>query len=369
MYSTFGPYHIARAKSLTSLYPDAVFLEIASKSKIYPWEENNSSKSFNLIRLYEDINMEDIPKTKLQIEIVRALDRIRPKVIMFHGLLEPGFKTLALWSMLKRIPAVLHIDSWYGDKIRRELIQKVKGFIYRFVYKAAFTSGARGREYLISMGFPSTKIWTGCDVVDNDYFAEESEKARLNSKDKAILGLPREYFLCVARYSNVKGHHILLKSFRKYKDLGGKWDLVLIGEGPLRDEIWRKIEFLNLQSFVIQKGWISYDILPKYYAYAGCLILPSISEPWGLVANEAAACGLPLILSDKCGCVPELCQHGLNGFVFEAGDAEELAEYMLKISSGEVDLVSFGNKSRELVSKLTPHTWAETVIDIVKTIV
>ena len=298
--------------------------------------------------------------------IVKVLNNVKPDIVMYHGLLAPGFKTLALWTRVKKIPAILHIDSWHGDKPRTSWKQKLKGIVYRFFYEAAFAAGRRCRDYLISLGFPPDRIWLGCDVVDNDYFARSAEHVRLNPNLREKEGLPEKYFLCVARYSWQKDHATLLKAYRKYLDMEGTWKLVLIGDGPLKNSIEELITMLNLENYVIQKGWIGYDRIPIYYAFSECLILPSVSESWGLVANEAAACGLPLILSDKCGCVPELCHHDVNGFVFRTGDYEELAKYMLKMSSGEIDLEAFGKKSKVLVSNLSPENWASTVLEIVE---
>ncbi len=283
---------------------------------------------------------------------------------MYHGLLAPGFQAIALWSKFKNIPGILHFDSWSDNKDRVSWQQVLKGNIYKFFYQHAFVAGKFSKDYLISMGYPKDKITLGCDVVDNNYFMEKSLYFKRFIKYRNSEGLPENYFLVVARYSAEKDHFTLLKAYKKYIDSGFDWKLVIIGEGPLREDIKRLIGTLKLDDHVIQKGWISYDRIPIYYSFARCLILPSQSEPWGLVANEAAACGLPLILSNKCGCVPELCVPGVNGFVFEAGDPVDLADCMRKISDGSVDLLVFGKKSTELVSPFTLESWASKVLEI-----
>ena len=220
------------------------------------------------------------------------------------------------------------------------------------------------KNILLSMGYPEKNIFEGCDVVDNQYFKERSSSYRNQEVTREKEGLPENYFLVVARYAHEKDHQTLLQAYRKYLDLGFDWKLVLVGEGPLKELIENLIKSLNLTDQVIQRGWISYEKIPIYYAFAQCLILPSSSEPWGLVANEAAACGLPLILSDRCGCVPELCIPGMNGFVFESGDSEKLCEYMGRISHGSVNLRAFGKKSTELVSSFSLESWALKVLEI-----
>jgi glycosyltransferase involved in cell wall biosynthesis len=112
----------------------------------------------------------------------------------------------------------------------------------------------------------------------------------------------------------------------------------------------------------------SYEELPSIYAYAKCFILASKSETWGLVVNEAAATGLPLIISQNCGCVPDMCLDGINGFTFRSGNVDQLAYHMLNISAGEVDLDEFGCMSQRLVARWTPENWAEALVDCTDTV-
>jgi glycosyltransferase involved in cell wall biosynthesis len=78
-------------------------------------------------------------------------------------------------------------------------------------------------------------------------------------------------------------------------------------------------------------GFIQYDELPYFYNHAKALILPSWSDQWGLVVNEAMACGLPVLVSEKCGCAPDLVVNGKNGFTFDPNDPEEFLKGMEKI--------------------------------------
>ena len=81
-------------------------------------------------------------------------------------------------------------------------------------------------------------------------------------------------------------------------------------------------------------GFLNQTEMPRAYAAADCLVLPSdYGETWGLVVNEAMACGLPAIVSDRVGCGPDLVMEGKTGFVFSFGDAESLAERMLRMAT------------------------------------
>jgi glycosyltransferase involved in cell wall biosynthesis len=92
-------------------------------------------------------------------------------------------------------------------------------------------------------------------------------------------------------------------------------------------------------------------------------LLPSRFEPWGVVVQEAAACGLPLICSDACGAGEHLLRDGLNGVVFPAGDAEALADGMLRMSGLDQSVRwEFGARSHELSRQYTPERWVATLM-------
>ena len=159
----------------------------------------------------------------------------------------------------------------------------------------------------------------------------------------------------------------LLKAFEIYRDNGGAWGLVIAGTGPMEKEL-KESTASKFSDVVSWFGWASYKDLPSLYHSASCLILPSLSESWGLVVNEAMAAGLPILVSERCGCVPELCHDGINGYSFDPFNVEQLAELMLKMSSDLIDIRSMGEASKKIIADYTPKKWAETVVKMCKTL-
>jgi glycosyltransferase involved in cell wall biosynthesis len=106
---------------------------------------------------------------------------------------------------------------------------------------------------------------------------------------------------------------------------------VLLGDGPLRETLNTQLWNLDLHQHVHLPGFKPYQELPAYYGLAKAFVHVSTSEQWGLVVNEAVASGLPLIVSNRCGCVPELMN--ANGFTFDPFDEKELAGQLLKMAS------------------------------------
>ena len=106
-------------------------------------------------------------------------------------------------------------------------------------------------------------------------------------------------------------------------------------------------------------GFRQIDELPRFYACAGCFIHASTTEQWGLVVNEAMACGLPVIVSERCGCAQDLVQDGVNGFRFDPLDTERLAELMATMSGTGFDLRGFGAASRKIIANWGPERFGE----------
>ena len=105
-----------------------------------------------------------------------------------------------------------------------------------------------------------------------------------------------------------------------------------------------------------------------YYGLAGGLVLPNTREPWGLVVNEAMASGLPVLVSQNCGCALDLVSPGLNGWIFDPMNQYDIADCMEKLATENTDLEAMQNASREIVAKYSLSNWAlsmEACIDTV----
>ena len=144
----------------------------------------------------------------------------------------------------------------------------------------------------------------------------------------------------------------LIEEFADYRERGGKWSLVLAGDGPLREPLKVLVTSLGLSGTVQFAGHKTSTGLLPYYAFAGCFVLPSTREPWGLVVNEAMASGLPVLVSDRCGCAEDLVQSGVNGFVFDPAERGAIRQSLQSIEKREGELlVRMGRQSREIIER------------------
>jgi glycosyltransferase involved in cell wall biosynthesis len=105
---------------------------------------------------------------------------------------------------------------------------------------------------------------------------------------------------------------------------------------------------------VIFMGYQPYSYLPKYYALADVFVHPAIQEPWGVSVNEAMACGLPVIVSDRVGAAYDLVQDGENGFIFRGGDVRSLQTVLERFFSiPENERLKMDAKSQDII-----RTWS-----------
>jgi glycosyltransferase involved in cell wall biosynthesis len=128
------------------------------------------------------------------------------------------------------------------------------------------------------------------------------------------------------------------------------WVWSIAGHGPLRAKIEESIVQLGLQDRVELLGHVPYQKLPALYRAADLYLQPSVSEPWGLAVNEAMACALPVIVSDRCGCREDLVRDGENGFLFDPLDPESLRRVLARVREVRDRWPSMGLASRRIVA-------------------
>ncbi|MHC1784986.1 MAG: glycosyltransferase family 4 protein [Anaerolineaceae bacterium] len=366
--NTLAPYHASRFQALkAALNEDIIFVELASNNNVYCWADQ--AEQAHAICLIPDREISTIPAREMVHSVDQLLSSHKPDVVIVVSYSSAGMRYGSLWARQNGAVSICVNESWHGDKIRWFIKEWAKGLWCRLFYDGMFVGGTRSKEYYRSLGFAEERFWLGQNTVDNDFYAARSKEVRdHDSLFRKRFNLPIRYFLCPARLSPVKNLARLIKSFSKYKADNGKWDLVITGSGPLEQDLKTLSRDLRLENNVIFSGWKQIDDMPVFYGLASCMILPSISEPWGLVVNEAMASSLPVLVSNKCGCQPELCFRGVNGFDFNPFLEDEMTAAMLKISSTSSDLGRMGSASYNIIQRFSPENYALSLSDCINTL-
>lgn len=362
IFDSFGPYHYARLNAVAKI-KETIGIELFGKSYDYAWIYKPKQVLFSHFTLFPDRNSKDVKTFELRDSINSILAKTNPDVIAINGYSEKSARIALKWCLINSKKTILMSDSTKFDFKRKLIKEYIKSKIVR-IYSSAIVGGQRNIEYLTGLGFNEKNIFDCYDVVDNNYFSSSVEKFR---KDDITLRnkykLPKNFILVNARFIPKKNILGIIRAYNTYqKRIIDPYHLVILGDGVLRDDITKLIIELNLSEQVILTGYIQYEELPIYYALAKFLILASLSEQWGLVVNEAMACGLPVIVSERCGCSPDLVKDGFNGFTFNPENIDELCDRMILISTDERLQVEMGLNSRQIISKFTPETFAENLL-------
>jgi glycosyltransferase involved in cell wall biosynthesis len=290
----------------------------------------------------------------------RVLNTTRPDVVCVNGWALPGSVETIAECMAADIPMVVMSESSMEDSARCYFAEAVKARVLT-LFGASLVGGRRHREYLENLGVAPSRIFEGYDAVDNDHFQSGSERARLAADTlREALRLPRFFFLACARFESKKNLERLVEAYAAYRKHASTkaWQLVIVGDGMLRPEVVAISQELGLTESVRLPGSICYEELPAYYGLAKVFIHASTTEQWGLVVNEAMASGLPVLVSERCGCVPELVRPGCNGFTFDPLNTEDIAAKMVEISGPHCDTKLMGMESQKIVSEWGPSRFA-----------
>lgn len=288
--------------------------------------------------------------------VIYKLLKYSPEIIIVSGYAQPSSFLAMLYAKLFRKRLILWCESTKNDqRYNHPLKEAYKRWFIRNCTEY-IVPGRASFEYLTLLGAEEPKIYLAANAVDNDFFADACDKNR-GSRDvfKQNKGYPEKIILYVGRLIEEKGILDLLKAFQllscNYRDLG----LVLIGSGEGEERFRNFCAEQNIKN-VFFAGFVHQDGLPAYYAAGDVFALPTHSDVWGLVLNEAMACRLPVVCSDVAGAAYDLVKNAENGYTYEKGNITELTEALNKtLNSGKE---SFGAKSYEIIQDYSPEKCA-----------
>ena len=257
-----------------------------------------------------------------------CLNKFAPEAVLCGGYNYFASWEALSWARRHNAEFVLWSESNSHDtRAGRACVESLKSYFLarcdRFV-----VPGKSSFDYLRSMG-TTQEILTAPNAVDNGWFASQAESALAQAAEfRKKYKLPPRYLLFVGRLVPEKGVFDLLEAYAKLEpDVRSDVGLVLAGDGACRTE-------LESAAMRIQPGTVSFpgfaqrEDLAGFYALAEALVLPTHSDTWGLVVNEAMACALPVIVSRVAGCSADLVEKGWNGYVVPPRDSRALGAAM-----------------------------------------
>ncbi len=293
---------------------------------------------------------EDLPLWRRLAAVRRYLADTRPHAVIIDQPADP-----VQWHMARQARrwggrAIARWASTAVDYSRSAWRERIKGWVYRG-FDAYLATGERAAEYLASFGVEASRIHLCGNPVDADTFARARSAAGPRQREKA--------FLFVGRFLPHKNLPALVHAFARYRAAGGDWDLRIVGageDGPAARAAARGVEGIEFL------GALEQPALVDLYLRCGALVLPSVSENWGLVVNEAMHCAMPILLSTRCGCEPDLLEPGGNGFALDPTRVEAIEEALSRLAGLDPELRErMGARSVEIAAAHSPERWASRV--------
>lgn len=294
-----------------------------------------------------------------------ALERAAPDVIVCGGYNYPASWRAQIWARKHGVPFVLWSESTARDiRKRRWVIDRAKK---RFVERstAFLVPGSAARQYLLHLGVHESQIYLAPNAVDNDFYKHHAHHAREHASEiRSKLDLPERYFVCVGRIVSEKGVFDLLRAYERLtgeiqKDVG----LVFVGDGAVRmqlEEAAAKVATGRIRLL----GFLHREQLASIYALAEALVFPTHTDTWGLVVNEAMACGLPIVVSDVAGCASDLVRQDWNGFVLPPHDIEKWSEALRLIATERELMRTMSRNSESRIHEFSPQRWAAGLAEL-----
>ncbi len=340
----------------------------------HPWGEAGQGLGLPLTTLMPknniaaDVTHRDGLPLVSQFKVDLHMSHLKPDVVFLPGWSFDLCQKVLKWAARHNVPAVVMSESKHDDESRSWWKEKLKSWLYLRKFAGALVGGDAHAAYVAELGIPINRIFKGYDAVENAHFAHSADEARaqeLQVRTRYSKMTPRPYFMAAFRLMPRKNAVTLIAAYESYRSRMGSeaWDLIVCGSGEQRDELLEITQARQLSANVHLVGFLPYHEVGHWYGLAQAFIHPALKEQWGLVINEACAAGLPVLCSKTVGAVPDLVHEGVNGFLFDPLDVEDMTSCMVKIHEvGDEERKRMGQHSRRLVEACAPEVFGRSLV-------
>jgi glycosyltransferase involved in cell wall biosynthesis len=297
-------------------------------------------------------------------DVCGVLAADQPDVVVVFGWHFKCFVQAARAARTLGIPVLVRTDSHLGAPrpLAKRLVKSIAYPLFLRCFDVFLPTGTRAAAYLRHYRVSESRIRIVPSCIDVDAFKSGARRARENREQiRARCGAADHELvvLFVGKLIDLKRAGDLLVAAGDLVRAGRAIRVVVVGTGPLETKLRRQASDLHIPATFT--GFVNQSLLPKFYTAADVLVLPSQSETWGLVVNEAFACGLPAIVSDRVGCAPDMICHDITGRVVQIGDCGGLARAIEEFGPKVHDLMVIEALAR-MTERYSPRRSAEAFV-------
>ncbi len=364
IHNIIAPYKVALFNELSKLIPNFEVIFVAEKEKRRDWEIDYKAIEFQYTVLFRG-SLDDLNNYSIARKTWTKLKELNPDTTIICDYSNIFGWSALFWAKINNSDLIFWLSSTFEDRKHSKIKEFLKHYFLKH-FDIGLAPGSRTKYYYQTMGMDASKIINTGYGVNNEYFLNAYNKY---NREKYLLYEQlriknQNNFIYIGRFAQEKNLLTLIRSFSRLKN--NNWGLLLLGDGPQKENLQMYIKNNQLEDKVLLPGFIQQAEIVKYLITSNVFVLPSLSEPWGLVVNEAMLCQLPVIVSTKCGCQPELVQEGLNGFSFEPNDELILTKIMQEFVNGSYNMKYMGETSLSIVKRHSPSVIAQNIVSGIK---
>jgi glycosyltransferase involved in cell wall biosynthesis len=304
-----------------------------------------------------------LPKSfikKIQV-VYQLVFKKKYKIIHIAGWSEPILQVLLIFAKFAKIPVVIESDTpFQPTKLWKRIIKKL---YYPQLFRLAslfLPGGKRQAKYIEYFGIKSSRIIPVQMTVDVSTIKNQAALITANEREytRKLYGINEKsiVFIFVGRLVEHKGLRNLLTVFKNLKN--DQAVLLIVGDGTMRQQVEHDA---SIHSNIRYAGRLSGNKLITTFHAADTLVLPSFMEPWGLVVNEAMALGLPVIVSDRVGCIDDLVFDQKTGLIINATDVEQLQQAIEDLANNHQKRIAMGKQAALHIADWTLENEAKNI--------
>lgn len=304
--------------------------------------------------LFPSHSSADLDKHAIKKAIFAALYKLQPDVIIAPSIVFYAGALGIAWAKQNGRKFIMFDDAKPTQVKRNFVVQWVKNLITSQVDGFWLPAKSYDADYALFKN-RGVHFFYGFSSIDNELFKSPTGYIPANRT-----------IISVARLVPIKNFEALLLAWQKIEQHNTGYSLLLLGNGPEEASLKQQAEILGLQSLRFVSA-VGNDQLPAYLQQGSAFVLPSLSETWGLVVNEAMASGLPVLLSRNINAAADLLQEGQNGFSFDPYDIDAISNSILKfIQLTDADKLRMSERSLSLIETMSYQKMGIQLVEALK---
>ena len=356
---------------LKEKYPESEFL-VAHIALYEASRSGMQDENFKYIYPYKVLfnrSLNEVSFKERLFSLFKTFDEFKPTVLNVTGYFDWAQILLMIYARQKGVKIVMSSESSSMDNNRSKIKENIKSWIVNRA-DTFFCFGKTSADYLISLGVKPDQIAVNnAAVIDEEVIKSNYDEAKLKLRTVPELKSENRNFVFVGRLAPEKNLEILVKAFiqiQKEIPEAQNWGLYFVGNGPSLPDLEALVKESSFPQQIRFTGGLPWYKVPEWLAKSDVLVLPSLSEPWGLVVNEAMVCGMPVIVSKNCGCTDDLLNDGTNGFIFDPNQQRDLETALKFFIQNPGKIETMGLESTKLIKRFSSKKVALEMADSYK---